>query len=306
MAVIGLVAPSTGGAQSPSTMSHWRKLGGLAPAGDVVEVGNLIYMVSNIERTVAFYNLLLGVEANGRYNEEPNNYPYRQDFKAFAVAAPMYNAGGTKFKNTSYTVPNSNLGLEFFQWEGNHPPVQKRVFDPGAVMVVLQVRRLQACIDAVKQHGGSFVTPNGEPVPSGNGKVLLIRDPDGLFIELINPDPVPETPDVVGNVVGATFRYTAMDPNRTARFFKDAFGFTVNEARDFADDPVLAKAMGLGTLMQRWAGTTVPGSNLAVQFAQYDSTLGGQKIDQGLPRPRHAVFRSRSGRSLSAHAARQP
>src|ERR1039457_6752461 len=100
MAVIGLVAPFTVGAQSPSTMSHWRKLGGLAPAGDVVEVGNLIYMVSDIERTVAFYNLLLGVEANGRYNEEPNNYPYRQDYKSFETAEPMYNARGTKFKNT--------------------------------------------------------------------------------------------------------------------------------------------------------------------------------------------------------------
>jgi len=291
IAVIGLVAPLTVGAQSPSTMSHWRRLGGLAPAGEVDQVGNFIYMVADIERTVAFYNLLLGVEANGRYNEEPGNYPYRQDYKDNEPAATMYNARGKKFKNTSYTVPNSNLGLEFFQWEGNAPSVQKRVFDPGAVMLVLQVRRLEACIDAVKQHGGSFVTPNGEPVRSGNRRVLIVRDPDGLFLELINSDQLPETPDVVGNVVAATFRYTAVDANRTARFFKDAFGFTVTEARDFTDDPVLGKAMGLGTLLQRWAETTVPGSNLALQFAEYDSKLGGKKVDQGLPRPGTAMLR---------------
>ena len=94
-----------------------------------------------------------------------------------------------------------------------------------------------------------------------------------------------------GNVIGATFRYTAVDANRTARFFKDAFAFNVNEARDFTDDPVLGKAMGLGTLLQRWAGSTVPGSNLPLQFAEYDSKLGGKKVDQGLPRPGTAMLR---------------
>ena len=70
IAAIGLVALPTVGAQSPSTMSPGA-VSGLAPAGDVVQAGNFIHMVADVDRTVAFYTMLLGGEANGRYNEGP-------------------------------------------------------------------------------------------------------------------------------------------------------------------------------------------------------------------------------------------
>ena len=41
-------------------------------------------------------------------------------------------------------------------------------------------------------------------------RLIIVRDPDGYFIELIAPDQSPEAPEP-GNVVGATFRYTAVD-----------------------------------------------------------------------------------------------
>ena len=66
-------------------------------------------------------------------------------------------------------------------------------------MIVLQVRRIEACIDAVKQHGGSFVTPNGEPVRFSSELLAAAADDrpgsGRLFIELINPDQSPEAPE---------------------------------------------------------------------------------------------------------------
>lgn len=279
--VIGLVALPTG------TAAQNRGRGGPAPAGDVVGAGNFIHVVANLDRTVAFYTTLLGAKPNGDGTSRP--------YAANQPVATMYNTPGTKFRGAIFKVPNSDLGLEFIDWEGNRSPaVKARVFDPGAPVIVLQVRSIEAGLDAVKQHGGSFVTPDGEPVRFSSEqfsprRLVIVRDPDGYFIELINPDQSPEAPEP-GNVVGATFRYTAVDANRAARFFAAAFAFNVTEAGDFTADPVLGKMMALGTVLQRFARSTVPGSTLGLQFAEYDK-LEGKKVEQGLPRPGTSMLR---------------
>jgi catechol 2,3-dioxygenase-like lactoylglutathione lyase family enzyme len=251
IAAIGLVAlPTVAAAQN-------RGRGGPAPAGDVVGAGNFIHVVGDLDRTVAFYTTLLGVKPNG----DAMNRPYA----ANQPVATMYNTSGSKFRGATFKVPNSDLGLEFIEWQGNRSPaVKARVFDPGAPVIVLQVRSIEAGIEAVKQHGGSFVTPNGEPVRFSSERfsprrLMIVRDPDGYFVELINPDQSPESPDP-GNVLGAT------------------------------DDPVLGKMMALGTVLQRFAGSTVPGSTLGLQFAEYDK-LEGKKVEQGLPRPGTSMLR---------------
>jgi len=186
-----------------------------APAGDVVAVGNFIHVVTDLDRTVAFYTTLLGVGPNGGNAPRP--------FAANEPVATMYNTPGSRFRGATFKVPNSDLGLEFIDWEGNRSPgVKARVYDPGAPVIVLQVRRIEDGIAAVTMHGGSFVTPNGEPVRFSSEqfsprRLMIIRDPDGYFIELINPDQSSDAPEP-GNVVGATFRYTATDANRAAHF----------------------------------------------------------------------------------------
>jgi catechol 2,3-dioxygenase-like lactoylglutathione lyase family enzyme len=281
VALVGLVGLST-------AIVAQNRQGGPAPAGDVVGAGNYIHVVSDLNRTVAFYQTLLGVEPNGG-TAAPRAYA------ANPPVATMYNTAGSKFRGANFKVPNSDLGLEFIEWEGNRSPaVSARVIDPGAPVIVLQVRSIEAGIDAVKAHGGSFVTPNGEPVRFASERfsprrLMIVRDPDGYFVELIDPDESPAAAEP-GNVLNATFRYTAVDANRTARFFKTALGFDVVEAGDFTDDPVLGGMMALKTVLQRFARSTVPGSTLAVQFAQYDK-LDGHQIEQALPRPGVSMLR---------------
>jgi predicted enzyme related to lactoylglutathione lyase len=281
LVLVGLMAsPTVAVAQNPP---------GFAPAGDVVGAGNFIHMVADMERTVGFYTILLGVQAN----DEARNFPYYRDFKSVPGIDVMYNAPGSRFKNTTFTVSNSDLVLEFFEWEGNskRPPVESRVFDLGVPMILMQVRNIDAVIEAVKKYGGSFVTPNGVPVRFGNRRVLIVRDPDGYFIHVTALDGPPPAREP-GNSIGATLRLTAADANQAAHFFETVFGFNVYEASELTDDPLMGRAMGLNTLRQRWAGSTVPGSTLPMQFAEYDK-LDGKKVDQALPRPGTAMFRMR-------------
>jgi predicted enzyme related to lactoylglutathione lyase len=260
---------------------------GFAPPGDVVGAGNFIHMVADMERTVGFYTILLGVQPN----DEAKNWPYYRDFKSVPGIDVMYNAPGSKFKNTTFTVSNSDLVLEFFEWEGNskRPPVASRVFDLGVPMIEMQVRNIDVVIEAVKKYGGSFVTPNGVPVRFGNRRVLIVRDPDGYFIHVTALDGPPPAAEP-GNSIGATLRLTAADANQAAHFFETVFGFNVYKASELTDDPLMGQAMGLNTLRQRWAGSTVPGSTLPMQFAEYEK-LDGKKVDQGLPRPGTAMLR---------------
>ncbi len=293
MRTAGMIGPTVAalvvmGVMASPTVGLAQNRIGLAPAGDVVGAGNFIHMVADIERTVGFYTTLLGVQAN----DEARNWPYYREFKSVDKVDVMYNIPGGKFKNTTFTVSNSDLVLEFFEWEGNKtPPVESRVFDLGVPMIVMQVRNIDTVIDAVKKHGGSFVTPNGVPVRFGNRRVLVVRDPDGYFIHVTNLDGPPPAPEP-GNSIGATLRLTASDANQTAHFFETVFGFNVYEAPELTEDPLMGRAMGLNTLTQRWAASTVPGSTLPVQFAQYEK-LDGKKVDQGLPRPGTAMLRMR-------------
>jgi catechol 2,3-dioxygenase-like lactoylglutathione lyase family enzyme len=283
----------------PTVAAAQNRGGGPAPAGDVVGAGNYIHVVANLDRTIAFYRTVLGVEPNGSATARP--------YAANTPVATMYNTPGSKFRGATFNVPNSDLNLEFIDWEGNTAPaVTGRVFDPGSPMIVLQVRSIEAGIEAVKQHGGSFVTPNGEPVRFSSERfsprrLMIVRDPDGYFVELIDPDESPAAPEP-GNVVGATFRHTAVDANKAARFFKTAFGFDVTEAGDFTDDPILGGMMAMKTVFQRFGRATVPGSTLAIQFAQYDK-LDGKPVEHGLPRPGTSMLRLRV-RDLDASLAK--
>jgi catechol 2,3-dioxygenase-like lactoylglutathione lyase family enzyme len=280
MMVVLAASPTVASAQTPA---------GFAPAGDVAGAGNFIHMVADMERTVGFYTILLGVQAN----DEARNFPYFRDFKSVPGIDVMYNAPGSKFRNTTFTVSNSDLMLEFFEWEGNgkRPPVTSRAFDPGVPMMLMQVRNIDAVIEAVKKYDGSFVTPNGVPVRFGNRRVLAVRDPDGYYIHVTALDGPPPAREP-GNSIGATLRLTAADANQAAHFFETVFGFSVYKAADLTDDPLMGRALGLNTLRQRWAGSTVPGSTLPMQFAEYDK-LDGKKVDQALPRPGTAMLRMR-------------
>jgi predicted enzyme related to lactoylglutathione lyase len=258
---------------------------GAAPAGDVVGAGNFIHVVADLDRTMAFYGALLGVEPNGgaRPREYGDNPP----------VATMYNTPGSRFRGATFRVPNSDLALEFIDWEDNPAAaVEARVFDPGAPIIILQLSDLDAALAAVSANGGTTLTE--APVRFSSERfsprrLAIVQDPDGYFIEFIAPDE-PLAADEPGNVRAATFRATTTDADRTARFFTDAFGFEVAAAGAFNDDPVLGEMMGVGVAPTRFARTTVPGSGLGVQFAEYRG-LGGRTVEQGLPRPGTSMLR---------------
>jgi len=62
------------------------------------------------------------------------------------------------------------------------------VQDPGASALSLEVENLPALLARMKRAGVTVETPGGEPIALGGGaRGVLVRSPDGLLIELVEP-----------------------------------------------------------------------------------------------------------------------
>ena len=68
-----------------------------------------------------------------------------------------------------------------------------RIQDFGSTRVQLRVRDVDAAIEAFKRYGGEVVSTGGKPLalPAGNStlKVAIVRDPNHLFVVLIEAPP---------------------------------------------------------------------------------------------------------------------
>ena len=68
---------------------------------------------------------------------------------------------------------------------GDRTASPTRFQDPGTPVLQLLVRDANAVTAAWKRAGGEIVTTGGAPVSVGALKLVVLRDPDNLMIELI-------------------------------------------------------------------------------------------------------------------------
>src|SRR6185436_15762200 len=101
--------------------------------------------------------------------------------------------------------------------------VRARPQDPGGVTVVLLVRDINAAFAPLKQAGVHVVTQGGGPISLGSkGRAVLLADPDGHFVELRQPDPLPATTaPAESNLIGAQLRFTIADTDKTMQVYRD-------------------------------------------------------------------------------------
>jgi hypothetical protein len=107
----------------------------------------------------------------------------------------------------------------------------------------LYVRNLDASVAAVKKAGGQIVSTRGVPVRIDKGKSrgILAKDPDGLFLEFRQMDPLPATTaPASSNVIGAAVGISIEDTDKTARYWRDYLGFEVKSEGFTKDSSELA------------------------------------------------------------------
>src|SRR5262245_12165675 len=101
-------------------------------ASDVVGVGNFSHVVRDMDRAVAFYRDVLGLEVGASQPFSPNPAIMR-----------LGNTPGAQSKMVQLRVPGSTMGVELLEYKDIERKVQTpRFFDPGAANIALRVRDL--------------------------------------------------------------------------------------------------------------------------------------------------------------------
>ena len=229
-----------------------------APAGDIVGVGNFGHIVEDLDRSLAFYHDVLGLEVVAK-----------TDFSANPGIQEMGNTPGAESRIAVLKVPGLALGIELIEYRGiNRVPQHPSFVDPGAANMAFRVLDLDRLFPSIRDFPGvKILTGGGRPVtietPNGTLHALFVQDPDGFVVEMLD-SPAPGEEKTIGPVIsGAAFEPAVKDSEASVRFYNDLLGFNFKLGQAFNTNPDMAATAGApgGKFRQSQAlipGTTVP------------------------------------------------
>src|ERR1700722_4640356 len=152
--------------------------GQTAPQPPVIGMLNYIHAVSNLEKSIAFYHDVFGF-ATPAPPRPPNP----------AVPA-LINAPGALLRVGAFKIPGAPFGWEITDFGGvERKAGEARHTDPAAADLLLRVQDLGAVFGALKKAGAPIVTRSGGPVMYEGSRAVMVRDPDGYMIEVIQGRP---------------------------------------------------------------------------------------------------------------------
>ena len=222
-------------------------------------LSHAIHAVGDLDTTLAFYREVFGL--NGMPQDFPN------------PAVPLLtNAPGVTLRLSMLRLPGSML-FELTHFKGlERKPAQAVYTDPGAASIVLYVRDLDAAVANAKKANVPIVTTGGMPVEvttaKGKARSIILRDPDGFFVQVVQETPAPGAPE--GNVHRVSLAYTMESAESTAKFYNDMLGLQLGGPSAFSKDPAMLKLVGApaGTEFRKLTGV-MPGPPAYVEFTEF-------------------------------------
>jgi catechol 2,3-dioxygenase-like lactoylglutathione lyase family enzyme len=239
---------------------------GPAPTGLVVGSGNFYSpIVADLEKAVAFYRDGVGFEVRG----EPTNADANPPLRA------MFGLPDAHLRQQIARAPPTPGGVEIVEIPraDGQPAVAPQMRDPGAVMLMVVVRDIDAPLARLKQLGAPVVTTGGVPVHvGGQALAVVVKDPAGHFVQLVQPVTLPPAPaGSTANIVGVRVRHTVANLERSLALYRDALGLagSTQVPPYFAEATVL-DALGLPRDVQyRLSMLTVPTSGLQIELIEF-------------------------------------
>jgi catechol 2,3-dioxygenase-like lactoylglutathione lyase family enzyme len=255
---------------------------GSAPAGDVLRPGHLGRTTGDLERIIHFYHDLLGTGIQGeRHQDRPfwsskglidfANSPRNAEFRAVILPIP-----GT----TAETGKGTDMAIEAIEFRNieRHQYIQQ-LQDIGGSHLILILRNLDKTLGRLQAEGVPVITSGGKPVtvpamPGVHGvkRAVMVRDPDGYPVELMEFSPAPATTAPAGsNIIGARVSITVADLEATEKLYQDLVGPDLQ----FWTSPAYIRDAAYNALRNtpgaeyRNGLALIPGSPVLLEFVQY-------------------------------------
>jgi catechol 2,3-dioxygenase-like lactoylglutathione lyase family enzyme len=227
-------------------------------------LSHAIHAVEDLDTTLAFYREVFGL--NGTPQDFPN-----------PAVPQLTDAPGVTLRLSMMRLPGA-MQFELTHFKGlERRPARAAYTDPGAASIVLYVRDLDAAVANANRANAPIVTTGGVPVEiaaaRGNARSILLRDPDGFFVQAVQETPAPGAPE--GNVHRVSLAYTMESAESTARFYNGMMGLELTGPSAFSKDPAMLRLVGApeGTEFRKLTGV-IPGPPAYVEFTEF----------RGLPR----------------------
>ncbi|HSR09354.1 MAG TPA: VOC family protein, partial [Bryobacteraceae bacterium] len=210
----------------------------------------------------------------------PNTIRKRSEAIADPVIGELTNTGGARFRNVFLRLPNAAFGLELSEFNDiESRTLRPNFWDPGATTLILDVRDINAVLGAIRKAGAAIVTLSARPVEIGTTRErvrsILVRDPDGYLIQVIQatPDSLKQAAGV-DVVVGAAIGVSVADLDKERAFYSAILGFDIQGAADFRSDKAVLDLIGLRKGRLRVSAAYIPGTRARIEFYQFKGVSG--------------------------------
>jgi catechol 2,3-dioxygenase-like lactoylglutathione lyase family enzyme len=275
IAAFGIAAAAAGGQAPPPNPTN--KTG-------VIGLMHAIHSTNDVEKTLAFYQSVFAL--NGQV-------------RGFDAKGPriLTNSPTASLRVAMMQLyrfdQRSTFNFELTQFGDLERQMNKQpdIADFGAPMMKMLVRDLDAVVANAKRINASIVTKGGMPVtaptPIGSAKAVIMRDPDGYFLEAIQATPViiaatdaipapagragapPPTPAPPSQVVGAIMGLTVRDMDETLKYWNGVLGMEMPAADKFSSDQAMLDLMGLPKgASYRMSSGVISGSTARIEFIE--------------------------------------
>ncbi len=225
----------------------------------IKSLSHAIHAVEDLDATLAFYREVFGL--NGTPRDFPN-----------PAVPQLTNAPGVTLRLSMMQLPGA-MRFELTHFKGlERKPGRAAYTDPGAGSIVFYVRDLDGVVANAKKANAAVVTSGGAPVEittaKGEARSILLRDPDGFFVQAVQETPAPGAPE--GNVHRVSLAYTMESAEATAAFYKGKLGVELTGPSAFTKDPASLRLAGApeGTEFRKLRGK-LPGPPADVEFTEF-------------------------------------
>lgn len=253
-----------------------------APAAeDLQRVWHLGRVTGDLERIIHFYHDVLGLNLRGEreaaipfysvaaineFVDAPANAEFRAAFMPIPYASDERN-------------PQNQIYLEAFEYRNieRHqliPPLS----DIGVSSMRVFVMDIDAVLAKVKAAGETVLTNGGEPVNvaaprgfSGTARAVMLRDPDGYPVELMQLTDGPALPAIRSNaqVVGMQMTLVVENLERALDFYQRFAGSELNTQAASDWQPTgFSELRNLVPIEWRNASVQLPGSTLQLELVE--------------------------------------
>jgi len=229
-----------------------------APAVDagIRNVSRLHYNVADMDRAVAWYQGVLGMETISD-NGGPS-------------PTPIVPEEGAMMHTHIIETPGGEFSMELVEVSGVPvEPQEPQIQDPGAIMLAMQVSDLDAVLASARDLGLEVLSDGGDVVVTEDrGRQVMVRDDDGIVSYLTQST----EPDAASVAMDFTFM-TVADLAQTVDFYNGVFGLGMAAPGDLG--PNSARIMALTgnpalTMFRLTTDNVFAGTDGEMRFQQFE------------------------------------